>query len=76
MLDFFLFSITSVTKAWEFPPLIHLDYKYKEKFVILKAIGIMQIKSKETRVVVYTCRYSSASDIPLLVGPNPATATN
>ena len=31
--------------------------KYKKKFVILQAIGI--IKSKEARVVAYTCRYSS-----------------
>jgi len=33
--------------------------KYKEKFVILQAIGIIYIKSTETRVVAYTCRYSS-----------------
>jgi len=44
-------------------------HKYKEKFVILQAIGIIYIKSKETRVVVYTCRYSSG---PL--NPNSATA--
>jgi len=46
-------------------------YKYKEKFVILQAIGNIQIKSKETRVVAYTCRYSSG---PLM--PNSATATD
>ena len=42
---------------------------YKEKFVILQAIGIIELKSKETRVVAYTCRYSSG---PLI--PNSATA--
>ena len=31
--------------------------KYKEKFEILQSIGIIVIKSKETRVVTYTCRY-------------------
>ena len=43
---------------------------YKEKFVILQAIGIIELKSKETRVVAYTCRYSSG---PLI--PNSATQT-
>ena len=38
--------------------------KYKEKFVILQAIGIIQIKSKETRVVAHTRRYSSGPVIP------------
>ena len=33
--------------------------KYKEKFIILQSIGIIEIKSKETRVVAYTHRYSS-----------------
>jgi len=32
--------------------------KYKEKEVILQSIGIIVIKSKETRVITYTCRYS------------------
>jgi len=32
--------------------------KYKEKLVILQSIVIIVIKSKETRVVTYTCRYS------------------
>ena len=45
--------------------------KYKENFVILQAIGIILIKSKETKVVAYTCRYSSG---PLI--PNSATATD
>ena len=31
----------------------------KEKLVILQLIGIIAIKSKETRVITYTCRYSS-----------------
>ena len=44
---------------------------YKTKFAILQAIGIIQIKSKETRVVAYTCRYSSG---PLI--PNSAKITN
>jgi len=30
---------------------------YKEKFVILQSIGIIRIKSSETRAVIYTCRY-------------------
>ena len=29
--------------------------KYKEKFVILQSIGIIVIKSKETRVITYSC---------------------
>ena len=33
-------------------------YKYKEKFVILQSIGIIVIKSKETRRVICTCRYT------------------
>ena len=37
--------------------------KYKEKSVILQAIGI--IRSKETRVVAYTRRYSSGHLIPM-----------
>jgi len=32
--------------------------KCKEKFVILQSIGIMAIKSSETRSVIYTCRYT------------------
>ena len=35
------------------------DNKYMEKLVILQSIGIIAIKSKETRVITYTCRYSS-----------------
>jgi len=38
--------------------------KYKEKFVILQSIGIIVIKSKETKVITYTCRYSSGHLIP------------
>ena len=33
--------------------------KYKEKLAILQSIGIIVIKSKETRVVTYTSSYSS-----------------
>ena len=32
--------------------------KYKEKLVILQSTGIIAIKSKETTVIAYTCRYS------------------
>jgi len=38
-----------------------INYKYKEKLVILQSIGIIVMKSKETRVVTYTCRYSLVS---------------
>ena len=38
--------------------------KYKENFVILQS-GIIVLKSKETRVVAYTCRYSSGLLIPI-----------
>ena len=40
--------------------------KYREKFVILQSIGIIVIKSKKTRVITYTCRYSSGNLIPNL----------
>ena len=43
----------------------------EEKFGILQSIGIILIKSKETRVVADTCRYSSGHLIP-----NSATATD
>ena len=37
-----------------------LFFKYKQKFVILQSIGIMVIiKTRETKSVIYTCRYSS-----------------
>ena len=32
---------------------------YKEKIVILHSIGIIVIKSRETRAIIHTCRYSS-----------------
>ena len=38
--------------------------KYEEKLVILQSIGIIVIKSKETRVITYICRYSSGHLIP------------
>ena len=31
----------------------------RKKLVILQSIGIIVINSKETRVITYTCRYSS-----------------
>jgi len=34
--------------------------------VILLVIGIIVIKSKETRVITYTCRYSSGHLIPII----------
>jgi len=40
--------------------------KYKEKFVILQSIEVIAIKSKETRVVPYTCRYSNGHLIPII----------
>jgi len=39
-------------------------YKYKEKLVILYPIGIIVIKSKETRVVTYNNRFFSGNLIP------------
>ena len=38
--------------------------KCKEKFVILQSIGIIAIKSSETRAVIYTCRYFSGQFNP------------
>jgi len=55
-------------------PNLHASYtyKYKEKLVILQSIGIMVIKSKETRMIIYTCRYSSGhpADMTELYGLN------
>ena len=42
----------------------NIAHKYKEKLLILQSIGIVVIKSKETRVIIYTCRYSNGSLIP------------
>ena len=39
---------------------------YKKKLVILQAIGIIVIKSKEIRVVTYICRYSSGHLVQLV----------
>ena len=39
---------------------------YMEKLVTLQLIGIIVLKSKETRVVTYTCRYSSGYLIPII----------
>ena len=36
----------------------------KKNFVILQSIGIIAIKSSETRAVIYTCRYSSGQFNP------------
>ena len=43
-----------------------LTNKYKEKLVILQSAGIIVKKSKETRVVMYTCRYSNGNLIPII----------
>jgi len=40
--------------------------KYKEKLVILQSIRIIVIKSKETRVITHTCRYSGGQLIPII----------
>jgi len=40
--------------------------KYNEKLVTLLSIWIKVIKSKETRVFTYTCRYSSGHIIPII----------
>jgi len=40
--------------------------KYKEKLVILQSIGVIAIKSKKTRVITYTCKYSSGHLIPII----------
>jgi len=42
-----------------------LANKLKEKLVILQSIRIIIVKSKETRIVTYTCRYSSEHLIPI-----------
>jgi len=38
----------------------------KEKLIILQSIEIIVIKSKETRAVTYTCRYSRGHLIPII----------
>ena len=40
--------------------------KTKKKSVIFQSIGIIVLKDKETRVVSYTCRYSSKHLIPII----------
>ena len=40
--------------------------KYKKKIVILQSIGIIVIKSKETRAITYTYRYFSGHFIPII----------
>jgi len=52
------------TKITDFADIILNLYKYKEKLVILQLIGIIVIKIKETRMITYTCRYSSVHLIP------------
>ena len=42
-----------------------LTNKYKKKLIILHFAGIIA-KNKETRVVTYTCRYSSGNLIPII----------
>ena len=38
--------------------------KYKQKLIIVQSIGIIVIKSKETRMITYTLRYSSTHLTP------------
>ena len=38
--------------------------KHKQKFVILQSIGIIVIKSRETKAVIYSCRYFSVQFNP------------
>jgi len=45
---------------------INQTNKYKEKLVILQSIRIIVIKSKETRLITYTCRYSSGNLIRII----------
>jgi len=44
-------TVSELSAAW------YVVYKCKENFVVMQSIGIIVIKSKETRVVTYTCRY-------------------
>ena len=44
----------------------HLGQQYNKYKVILLSIGIIVIKSKGTRVVTYTCRYSCGHLIPII----------
>jgi len=37
--------------------MIPIYHKCKEEFLSLQSIGIIAIKSSETRAVIYTCRY-------------------
>jgi len=43
---------------------VHMHYKCKEKLVISQSIEIIVIKTKETKVITYTRRYSSGHLIP------------
>jgi len=47
-------------------PVLHMLIK-GEKKVILLSVGITVIKSRETRAVIYTCRYSSGQINPLFI---------
>ena len=54
---------------WSHTPRINYGNLFKASkrvLVILQSIGIMVIKSKETRVITYTCRYSSGHLIPII----------
>ena len=46
--------------------MVAIKYTSIRKIVILQSIGIIIIKSKETRVVTYTCKYSSGHLIPII----------
>jgi len=58
---------TMLTKLPQITIPVHVagNDAYKHLCVqILQSIGIVVTKSKETRVVTYTCRYSSGNLIP------------
>ena len=53
-------SLSWTTTSYDNANILVNLYKHKEKLVILQSIEIIVIKSKEkTRVITYTCRYSS-----------------
>ena len=51
------YTVWLVFSCKQTPNSMVLLNKCKEKFVILQSIGIVVTKSRETRAVIYTCRY-------------------
>jgi len=68
-MNFSLMSVASMIRGHSFfevalmnSPILQKSKQtssYWEKFVILQSIGIIVIKSRETRAIIYTCRYFS-----------------